>query len=326
MRLFLAPMEGVVDHHMRRILTQIGGIDMCVTEFIRITSHVLPTRVYHKYCPELSSAPNNQGNQQGKQNMGALSPVKVQLLGSNAEMLAENAVKVCELGATGIDLNFGCPAKTVNKSNGGACLLDHTALLYDIVSSVRKAVPANIPVSAKIRLGYNDRNTYLDNAKAIADAGANELCVHARSKADGYKPPAYWHYIGEIKHALAIPVIANGEIWAQDDFIRCKEQSLCRDFMLGRGLLSKPDLALQIKHYVNGTPYTPMTWQEVQHHVRTFFDVTCDSYPKKHMGNRLKQWLFYLKREYPEAHILFENIKREKTEDTLRAALAENVS
>ncbi len=322
MRLFLAPMEGVVDHHMRRILTQIGGIDMCVTEFIRITSHVLPTRVYHKYCPELPTAPANKGNQ----NIGALSPVKVQLLGSNADMLAENAVKVCELGASGIDLNFGCPAKTVNKSNGGACLLDHTALLHEIVSSVRNAVPANIPVSAKIRLGYNDRNTYLDNAKAIADAGANELCVHARSKADGYKPPAYWRYIADIKNALTIPVIANGEIWAQADFVACKEQSLCNDFMLGRGLLSKPDLALQIKHHVNGTPYTPMPWHEVQSHVRTFFDVTCDSYPKKHMGNRLKQWLFYLKREYPEAHVLFENIKREKTEETLRAALAVNVS
>src|SRR5690606_19422497 len=108
--------------------------------------------------------------------------------------------------------------------------------------AVRDALPAHIPVSAKIRLGYEDRSSYMDNAQAVEAAGASELVVHARSKADGYKPPAYWHYIADIKARLKIPVVANGEIWSVDDYLRCREESGCEDVMLGRGLLACPDL------------------------------------------------------------------------------------
>lgn len=315
MRVFLAPMEGVVDHHMRHILTTIGGVDLCVTEFIRINEHLLPKRVFTKYCPELelNSAP--------KIIKGAQTPVRIQLLGSNPSTLAQNALRAAELGAIAIDLNFGCPAKTVNKSKGGAVLLENTHLIGDIVASVRHVVPKNIPVTAKIRLGFNERDSYLSNAKMIEAAGADELCVHARSKADGYKPPAYWSCVGEIRQALNIPVIANGEIWSVEDFIACKAQSHCDDFMLGRGLLAKPDLALAIKHAYAGTPFEHFTWPEILDRVKDFFELTCHAYPAKHMGNRLKQWLFYLKREYPEAITLFENIKREKTEQGIRSNL-----
>lgn len=321
MRIFFAPMEGVVDHHMRHIITSIGGVDVCVTEFVRVNSDVLPKRVFHRYCPELIT--NNHPLTQKP--YGAQCPVRMQLLGSNPEMLAANAQQAVECGAVAIDLNFGCPAKTVNKSKGGACLLDETPLLQKIVSQVRAAVPIAIPVTAKIRLGYDSRESYLDNAKAIEDAGATELCVHARSKVDGYNPPAYWDYIGRIRDALSIPVIANGEIWSVDDFFKCKDQSRCDDFMLGRGLLAKPDLALAIKRAQEKKKFTPFTWAEVLEHVKLFFELTCDAYPEKHMGNRLKQWLFYLKREYPEATLLFENLKRDKTKEILAEKLLRGV-
>src|SRR5690606_39188939 len=109
-----------------------------------------------------------------------------------------NAMEAVRAGARSIDLNFGCPAKTVNRHEGGACLLRQPERVHAIVKAVREALPLSVPVSAKIRLGYEDRSTYLENALAIAEAGADELTVHARSKADGYKPPAYWSYIGEI--------------------------------------------------------------------------------------------------------------------------------
>lgn len=320
MRIFLAPMEGVVDHHMRNIISSIGGVDICVTEFVRVTTHVLPAKIFRKACPELEQNHASPESVDPLQK-GALCPVRIQLLGSNPEALAANAARAAELGAVAIDLNFGCPAKTVNRHKGGACLLDETDTLYNIVHAVRQAAPTDIPVTAKIRLGYLNRDSYLRNAQAIESAGANEICVHARSKTDGYQPPAYWNYIGDIRDSLTIPVIANGEIWSLEDFKRCAEQSKCEDFMLGRGLLAKPDLALEIKKYMQGESFTALSWEEVCSSIRELFERNCQSYPPKYLGNRVKQWLFYLKRQYPQAEQLFEEIKRERDEANLRRAL-----
>ncbi|WP_086931022.1 tRNA dihydrouridine synthase [Agarilytica rhodophyticola] len=314
MRIFLAPMEGVVDHHLRNLMRRIGGIDICVTEFVRVTDHVLPRKVFTRYSPELVDVASQQDNQR--------CPTRVQLLGSNPEAIAANARKAARLGAPGIDLNFGCPAKTVNKNRGGACLLDEPNTLYEIVSQTRRAVQKDVPVTAKIRLGYQDRSSYLENAQAIYEAGATELVVHARSKTDGYKPPAYWEYLAKIRETIDIPVVANGEIWSLQDYQRCKQVSGCQDVMLGRGLLAKPDLALAIKAYEAGRQYQDMGWSQVAAILLEFFEITCQVYAKKYTGNRLKQWLFYLKRQYPEANTLFEKIKREREYEVLRNAVA----
>ena len=313
MKIYLAPMEGVVDHHLRNLMRQIGGIDICVTEFVRVTDHVLPRKVFTRYSPELIDA--------AQQHTAEYCPTRIQLLGSNPELLAANARKAATLGAPGIDLNFGCPAKTVNKNRGGACLLQEPETLYNIVSQTRQAVPEDIPVTAKIRLGYEDRSSYLENAQAIFSAGATELVVHARSKVDGYKPPAYWEYLASIREKIDIPVIANGEIWSLEDYKRCKSVSGCEDVMLGRGLLAKPDLALAIKAYEAGTEYNDLSWSHIAKILLDFFETTCQVYARKYTGNRLKQWLFYLKRQYPQAAKLFESIKREREYDVLKHAV-----
>lgn len=323
MRIYLAPMEGVIDHQLRYLLTQAGGIDLCTTEFVRVTEHTLPRKVFFRYCPELLTA--NAGLSKNASEItpvpGSLCPVRVQLLGSNPHMLAANAVRAAQLGAPGIDLNFGCPAKTVNRHRGGACLLDETDLLAKIVREVRSAVPHNIPVSVKIRLGYQNRDSGLRNAIAIENAGANELVVHARSKADSYRPPAYWKEIATIRKALTIPVVANGDIWNIDDYIRCREESACEDIMLGRGILARPDLALHIRAYQKNEAYQPFAWTRIANMLRIFFVMTLDQYPKKYLGNRVKQWLHYLQLTYPEARLVFEKIKKEKTEEALLSAL-----
>lgn len=311
MRLFLAPMEGVVDHTLRALLTRIGGIDICVTEFIRITDHLLPDKVFQRFCPELFHQCLTPSG----------TPVRIQLLGGKPEPIAMNAAKAASIGACAIDLNFGCPAKTVNKSDGGACLLQTPHRLYDIIKATREHVPSHIPVTAKMRLGFEDRNNYLENALAAYEAGATEITVHARSKADGYRPPAYWEAIADIQHAIKIPVIANGEIWTVDDYLRCKEMSQCQDFMLGRGLLSCPDLALQIKAQQAGTDYQVMPWSEICHMLKHFFNTTTQLYAPKHIGNRVKQWLNYLRRQYPEAQALFDTIKRYRTVQEINDAI-----
>lgn len=314
MRIFLAPMEGVVDHHFRTIYSDIGGVDICVSEFVRVNDLPVTAKTLLRDCPELNHPELNRPELKSSELSATPNgtPVRLQLLGSNPETLAESAQIAAALGASAIDLNFGCPAKTVNNSKGGSVLLKTPELVGKIVSSVRAAVPKAIPVTAKIRLGFEDRSLYLDNALAIADAGANELCVHARSRADGYTPPAYWPYIAKIVDAIDIPVIANGEIWSLQDWQRCKEESACQDFMLGRGLVACPDLALQIKAYTSGTDYQPLDWQSVVALLHRFYLDTKDSYPLRFLGNRVKQWLFYLQMHYPEAAVFFEQVKRYK--------------
>jgi len=303
-RIFLAPMEGVVDHHLRRIFAAIGGVDVCVTEFVRVNDTNLPQKVFKRSCPELVEPISI--------------PVRVQLLGSNPEMLARCARKVAKMGAPAVDLNFGCPAKTVNRNRGGACLLDEPDLLFDIVRCVRDLVPETVPVTAKIRLGFGNREGYVDNAKAIEEAGASEIAVHGRSKQDGYRPPAYWAPISEIRQAVGIPVIANGEIWNLEDFKRCQQESGCDDFMLGRGLLARPDLALAIKSLHSGEKFCEMQWLQVIKLLWGFHLATVPNYPKKYCGNRMKQWLMYLSKHYPQAKRFFEVVKREKRQEVIQ--------
>ena len=131
-------MEGLLDFVLRDVLTRVGGIDRCVSEFIRVTDTLLPDKTYLRIVPELKNG--------GRTTAGV--PVRAQLLGSDPVCLAENAARLAALGPEGIDLNFGCPAKTVNRHRGGAVLLDEPEVIHRIVSAVRRAVPAHLPVSA----------------------------------------------------------------------------------------------------------------------------------------------------------------------------------
>ena len=227
---------------LRDILTRVGGVDRCVSEFIRVTNTVLPDRVYYRVVPELLN--------KGLTFSGV--PVRPQLLGSDVACMADNAAALARLNPPGIDLNFGCPAKVVNRHGGGAALLDEPELVAKIVAAVRRAVPSNIPVSAKMRLGFNDDSRAEECAIAIASSGANELVVHARTKADGYRPPAYWSRIADICAVVDIKVIANGEIWNVEDAKRCQELSGCDTLMIGRGMVQNPGLANQIKNEKQG--------------------------------------------------------------------------
>ncbi|MCJ7799641.1 MAG: tRNA-dihydrouridine synthase family protein, partial [Polaromonas sp.] len=230
-------MEGLLDFVLRDILTRAGGIDRCVSEFIRITDQLLPERVFTRIVPELLSG--------GRTLAGV--PVRAQLLGSDPSCMADNAALLASLGPAGIDLNFGCPANIVNRHGGGAALLDQPETIAAIVSAVRRSVPAEVPVSAKMRLGYHDDSRAVECALAIAESGAEELVVHARTKAQAYRPPAYWERIADIRAAVRIPVVANGEIWSVDDARRCMAASGCDALMLGRGMVADPGLALAIR-------------------------------------------------------------------------------
>lgn len=301
MQIALAPMEGLVDDILRDVLTQVGGIDWCVTEFIRVTERLLPEHYFHKFASELLTG--------AKTRAGV--PLRVQLLGSDPVCLAENAALAAELGAPVIDLNFGCPAKTVNKSRGGAVLLKEPELLHSILSHVRRAVPAHIPVTAKMRLGYDSTEPALDCARALEAGGAEHIVVHARTKVDGYKPPAHWEWIGKIQDVVKIPIIANGEIWTVDDWRRCREICGARDIMIGRGLVARPDLGRQIAAAEAGREVVEMTWQELQPLLQHFWSQALAKMTRVQAPGRLKQWVVLLTKSYPEATVLFDSLRRE---------------
>ncbi|WP_232848836.1 tRNA dihydrouridine synthase [Amphritea pacifica] len=299
MKIVLAPMEGVVDAPMREMLTRIGGIDQCVTEFVRVSERVLPAKVFRKTCPELFNDSNTSSG----------TPVILQLLGSDPRIVAGNARKAVSIGARGIDLNFGCPAKTVNKSRGGAVLLQEPELVHKIVWWTRQAVPDHIPVTAKMRLGYSDKSLALENAAAIADAGASGLTVHARTKEEGYRPPAHWEWIARIREHVSISVTANGEVWNWQDYQRCREVSGCDDVMIGRGLVAAPDLGLRIKALQRGDDPEHLSWPEMLILLQQFLEMVEQQLAPKYVHGRIKQWLKMMSREYPQATAMLQEMR-----------------
>ena len=305
----LAPMEGIVDHTLRELFAAIGGIDRCTTEFVRVSRTRLPEKVFKRFCPELNNA---------SQTLSGVD-VHIQLLGDDPALMAANAVKAATLGAKGISLNYGCPAKCVNNRGGGSVLLKDPNNLYIITKAVREAVPAHIPVTAKIRLGYEDKSLAMENAMAIEDAGGNEIAIHGRTKVEGYKPPAYWDAIGRINQQLTIPVVANGEMWNLQDIHRCINESGTDKIMLGRGLVACPDLALLAK----GKATESINWGSIcllLFYYKQQLEPVC---PEKYLNSLIKQWLAYLRQQYAEAHIFFAQAKRLRESEKMEAAIIE---
>ncbi len=308
----------MLDYVLRDILTRVGGVDACVSEFIRVTDQLLPARVFTRIMPELHTG--------GRTLAGT--PVFGQLLGSDPECLAENAAQLAALGPAGIDLNFGCPAKVVNRHGGGAMLLNDPELIHRIVRAVRRAVPAHVPVTGKMRLGFDDDSRAEDCARAIADGGASHIVVHARTRRDGYRPPAYWARIADLRAVVNIPMIANGEIWNLADALRCREVSGGVDLMLGRGMVTDPGLAWALRRHDAQTDWAsegmpdggpsagcelglppPVAWADIQPLLPVFWLLVAKRVVSRHRAGRLKQWLNLMRRRYPQAQSIYEDLR-----------------
>jgi tRNA-dihydrouridine synthase C len=234
--LILAPMEGVTDAPMRALQGETGAFTFAVSEFLRV-HHSIPSRTtILRHVPELRHGGYTPSGM----------PVQVQILGGDAGRMAEAAAAAHAAGATAIDINFGCPARTVNHHDGGATLLRHPKRIREIVAAIRKALPTHVPVSAKLRLGWDSIDAIFENAEMAAEGGASWLTIHARTRVAGYAPPVYWRQIGRVRERLHLPIVANGDIWTIADFRQCRDETGCRHFMLGRGALANPHLALEI--------------------------------------------------------------------------------
>lgn len=291
-------MHGLADHLLRDLITRQGGYDGAVSEFFRVSGNVLPHRVFEKICPEILNGSKTPAG----------TPLVVQLLGSHPELLALNAARLAMISSSGVDLNFGCPAKTVGRHGGGAVLLNDPALLNRIVVAVRSSVPSEFPVTAKMRLGVSDTSRAIACAEALAEGGVKSIVVHARTRDDGYRPPAYWDWIARIADAVDVPVVANGEVWTVADWRRCRSVSGCGDVMIARGAVADPFLAQRIKGEMDEVP-TPSDWERLLNLIGEYWTRVNDQLHPAGAAGRMKLLLGCFRRTWPDAEALYSAIR-----------------
>ena len=309
--LILAPMDGFTDSPMRALQGEFGAFSFAVSEFIRVSSCALPSKVFRRNVPELLNA--------GRTVSGL--PVQVQILGGDAQLMAESAREAVRAGACSIDINFGCPAPTVNRHDGGASILKFPERIREIVSAVRETLPREISVSAKLRLGWSRVDEIHQTALMAAAGGADWITVHARTKEQRYQPPVDWKRLGLLRKELSVPLVANGDIWTLDDFKRCREITGCRHFMLGRGVLADPNLARAVAaelRLLGEGPAPPIDWYSLSARLAHYCRNQSDQLNKKTL-HRLKQWLNFAGKYGSFAG--FQEVKAARTEGEFFEAL-----
>ena len=311
--LALAPMDGITDAVYRELLTDLhggaSGISACVSEFVRVTRDPVPAALLRREVPELLRG--------GTTRAGV--PVYVQILGGDPEPMAETARVACELGAPGIDLNFGCPAKTVNNHDGGAALLRCPARIKAIVARVRERVPAARPVSAKVRIGWDSGEGLEEIVRAAAEGGASWLTIHARTRVQLYQPPVHWAELARARAVASLPVVANGDLRAPADLHRCAAESACHAFMIGRAAMAHPDLFAEVRGAVAGRRPRPELGTLLVRYHDALLGAGVD--PGRALA-RVKQWLRFAAEQDAEVAPLFAAVKTMSAWEPARARLA----
>lgn len=233
----LAPMAGITDTVFRRFIKRLGGCGLIMTEFVSSEAMVrqnLRSSRYLYYAEEER-------------------PITAQIFGADAEHLADAARMIEDLGFDMVDLNLGCPAKKVVKC-GGSGLLRDLPLLRTIFQKIRAAV--SIPFTAKIRSGWSDDEIVaLDVARLAEDSGVEAIAVHPRTRLQGYSGRARWDIIAEVKAAVKIPVIGNGDVMAPEDALRLREQTACNAVMIGRAAPTNPWIFRQMESFAGTGRY-----------------------------------------------------------------------
>ena len=202
-------------------------------------------------------------------------PIGAQLFGANPETLAEAARIVEETGFDLVDLNLGCPAKRVVGSNGGSGLLRDLPRIQEIFKAVRKAV--TIPFTVKFRMGWNDADIVcIELARMAESEGLNAVALHARTREQGYSGQARWEWIAQVKQAVRIPVIGNGDIQTPEAAVAMVAETGCDAVMIGRAAPANPWIFRQIAQYTATGSYDRPAAEDRYRMIRAYFQMLLD--------------------------------------------------
>jgi tRNA-dihydrouridine synthase B len=256
----LAPMAGVTDTVFRRLIRNQGGCGLIMTEFTSSHGVVATSKPRNKNIRTfqyLYFEPEEH-------------PISAQLFGADPDVMSE-AARICEAnGFDAVDINFGCPVKKVVRCNGGSGLLRNLPLVEELLRRCRAAV--NIPLTMKFRAGWNDDElVHVRMAKLAEDNGLQAVALHPRTREQGYAGRADWTRIAEVKAAVKIPVIGNGDIVSPLDAIRMVEHTGCDGIMIGRAASSNPWIFRQIQEYLATGSYFQPAEQDRFHLMRTYY-------------------------------------------------------
>jgi len=276
----LAPMAGVTDTVFRRFIRNLGGCGLMMTEFT--SSHgVKAAGVAHKPTRTLKYLAFEAEER----------PISAQLFGADPAVCAD-AARVCQqLGFDIVDLNLGCPVNKVVRCNGGSGLLRDLPLVERLLREVRRAV--TIPFTLKYRAGWNDRELVtVELARLAEDCGLNAIALHPRTREQGYAGKADWSRIAEVKAAVKIPVIGNGDIVTPEDAIRMVDETGCDAVMIGRAASSNPWIFRQIEQYVATGAYDQPSEHDRYQIMRRYYAMLVER-GEKDMVGKMKQFATY---------------------------------
>src|SRR5436853_4275953 len=274
--LVLAPMAGVTDSAFRRLMKELDGVGLIVTEFISVeglTRGNMRTHRMMKFLPEER-------------------PLSIQIFGHDEERMAMAAEIIEESGADIVDINCGCPARKVTNGGGGSSLLRDLPQLEKILRRVRRAI--TIPLTMKIRTGWDDTSiNAVEVARLVEDCGGEMLAIHGRTRTQGYSGRANWEVIAAVKRAVAIPVVGCGDVVTAEQAVARLEETGVDAVMIGRGAIANPWIFRQTAELMRGErPHQP-TLGEKQQVLHRYYELLKDELHERALAGKLKQMSGY---------------------------------